>query len=90
MAKYRKKPLVIEAIRFDGLNYGEIVEFMGDADVEMAITVQSRDLTIKTLEGDMLADEGDWIIKGIAGEFYPCKPGIFDATYEPVEETDGR
>jgi hypothetical protein len=42
-------------------------------------------LTIPTLEGVMLAVEGDWVIKGVAGEFYPCKPGIFDATYEPVE-----
>lgn len=44
-------------------------------------------LLIPTLEGEMLAVEGDWIIKGIEGEFYPCKPGIFEKTYEPVEST---
>lgn len=51
------------------------------------VTIDPADgrIVIRTLEGDMKADLGDWIIKGVQGEFYPCKPDIFQATYEPVE-----
>jgi hypothetical protein len=50
------------------------------------VTIDPADgrMIIRTLEGDMKADIGDWIIKGVAGEFYPCKPDVFEATYEPV------
>lgn len=74
--KYRKKPVVIEAIQFDGTNHDDIVEFCGGF---------TRDAIISTLEGDMTAQPGDWIIKGVQGEYYPCKPDIFAATYEAVE-----
>lgn len=77
MAKYRKKPVVIEAVRWTGINYGELTDFMHDA-----YGVDGDTIVISTLEGNMIANIGDWIIKGIKGEFYPCKPDIFDATYE--------
>ena len=82
MAKYRKKPVVIEAVQFDGSNKAELLEWMkaGNAWVE-----DGAALVIVTLEGDMTAQPGDWIIKGVRGEFYPCKPDIFAATYDLVE-----
>ena len=79
--KYRKKPVVIEAIEFDGRNYDELRAFVGN---KLAMN-DGFTLSIKTLEGEMIANVGDYIIKGIRGEFYPCKPDIFDKTYEKVE-----
>lgn len=81
MTKYRKKPVVIEAIQFDGGNYTDITTFFGGACVFNHIGP-----LIKTLEGEMQASAGDWIIKGVNGEFYPCKPDIFEKTYEEVEK----
>ena len=77
--KYVKKPVVIEALQFDGKNWEAIGEFVG----QQAECRGKEVLVIKTLEGDMLANAGDYIIKGIKGEFYPCKPDIFEDTYEP-------
>jgi hypothetical protein len=62
MPKFRKKPVVIEAVRL------------------------TEQVEIKTLEGTMVGEPGDWLITGVKGEQYPCKPDIFEATYEPVEE----
>ena len=78
--KYRKKPVVIEAMQFRIGNGSAIKEFCPTAeyDAERAVFV------ISTLEGDMTAADGDWIIKGVEGEFYPCKPDIFEQTYEEV------
>lgn len=91
MAKYRKKPVVIEAFKWtadidqtedpiwaiDRIKDGTVkFENVGTNDVKMII---------KTLEGDMRADRGDFIIKGVNGEIYPCKPDIFEKTYEKVE-----
>ena len=81
MAKYRKKPVVIEAIQWDGVNIQEIMDF-----VNTALKVHEGYLLIPTLEGIMQASEGDYIIKGVKGEFYPCKPDIFEKTYERVED----
>ena len=83
MAKYRRLPNVIDAIQWHGDNAGEIVHFLGP---ETPYTYNPADHTflIKTLEGDMTAPAGDWIIKGVQGEFYPCKPDIFPQIYEPV------
>lgn len=82
MAKYRKKPVVIEAKQWTGANYTEIDIFMqGGRDYNFL----GESLIIKTLEGDHRADLGDFIIKGVHGEFYPCKPDIFEKTYEKVE-----
>jgi len=78
--KFRKKPVVIEAINFDGSNYNECKTFIGD-NFDNTLNYPN----IKTLEGVMRVNEGDWIIKGVKGEFYPCKPDIFEMTYEPVD-----
>ena len=80
MAKYRKKPIVIEAVQFTGDNHEEIKEFGAQG-----FNAGIRNMVIKTLEGEMTALSGDWIIKGIQGEFYPCKPDIFEQTYELVK-----
>lgn len=77
---YRKKPVMIEAIQFNGANYEEIREFIGKDTLCSTLSI-----VISTLEGDIVAQKGDYIIKGIQGEFYPCKPDIFADTYEPVE-----
>jgi hypothetical protein len=87
MAKFRKKPVVIEAIRVS-MTLGiisEVPEWIKDA-VRSQVLHEARDngWTIKTLEGDMRADPGDWIIRGVKGELYPCKPDIFAATYDPA------
>lgn len=83
MAKFRKKPVVIEAVRHGrSLSPADLHAFLGSFD---GVRIDGEDLVISTLEGEMRASRGDWIIKGIKGEFYPCKPDIFDATYEPVE-----
>jgi len=80
--KFRKKPVVIDAIQFTGENGMEIVHF---ADGRY-VSPDGDALIIYTLEGNMRADVGDWIIKGVKGECYPCKPDIFEATYEAVKE----
>lgn len=85
MGRYRKKPVVIEAVQFRGdLSSGH--EVWSWSDRNPAITVHDGHLIITTLEGDHRADPGDWIIRGVHGELYPCKPDIFEKTYEPVEE----
>jgi len=82
--KYRKKPVVIEADLFDGslASAQRISKWAGNP---FGWTGSPDNLTIPTLEGDMTASKGDYIIKGVQGEFYPCKPDIFEATYEKVE-----
>ena len=79
--KFRKKPVVIEAIQWNGRNA-----------TELSLWSQGKTwgrsykyLKVDTLEGTIIAKTGDWIIRGIKGEFYPCKPDIFEATYEAVE-----
>ena len=85
MSKFRKKPVVIEAMQFDGTN-GLAIERWSDSGAEsMELPNGKRFMQIMTLEGVMRAEFGDWIIKGVKGEFYPCKPDIFAATYEQAE-----
>lgn len=85
MVKFRKKPIEIEAIQYRGRNSFPLVKkFMGDEFDEVLFRPISQQLIIPTLEGDHHAEVGDWIIKGIKGEFYPCKPDIFEETYEKV------
>ena len=97
MTRYRKRPIEIEAVQFTGDNEYEIAKFMGIpiAGLQMSVdTVFRADgdyrknthIHIHTLEGTMTANCGDFIIKGVKGEFYPCKPDIFDETYEEVDE----
>ncbi len=93
MAKYRKKPVVIEAVQYTGGNADAIQTFgakpeptahWGGACNEPGCK-ENWNLIIPTLEGQHIASPGDWIIKGTAGEFYPCKPDIFATIYEAVE-----
>ncbi|BAH06747.1 hypothetical protein [Clostridium kluyveri] len=83
MAKYIKKPVVIEAKKYNGHNINSIDEFIGNG---RGYQYKKGVLYINTLEGRMKASIGDYIIKGINGEFYPCKPNIFEKTYEKVDE----
>jgi len=90
--KFRKKPVVIEAVQWTGLNLVEVVKFTDNhTDIssgkwsEYVDIVNKEGLYIHTLEGRMFANIGDWIIIGVKGECYPCKPDIFELTYEVVE-----
>jgi hypothetical protein len=84
--KFRKKPVVIEAVQYRGRKYrDEIIAFGADCLPENWMDRTDETLFVKTLEGGHIANPGDWIIKGVKGEFYPCKPDIFAATYEPAE-----
>lgn len=94
MPNYRKKPVEIEAQRWDGsIASADMIEKWSQGATrcegyfpKVAGFGDARDMVlgifIKTLEGEMRADQGDWIIRGVKGEFYPCKPDIFEATYE--------
>ena len=87
--KYRKKPVVIDAIQFTQDNFSEVKEFTNGLAHSFVIPDNSTmvaECIIPTLEGDHTATEGDYIIKGIKGEFYPCKPDIFEQSYEMVGE----
>lgn len=77
--QYRKKPVVIEAVQLTPLNLEEVEEFVGGD-----LGLRNGGVVIATLEGAVHASVGDYIIKGVQGEFYPCKPDIFTATYEAV------
>ena len=92
--KYRKKPVVVDAMQFTGVNY-QALSLWGvgfpNADgwnlpPRFNIKVKQDGIVICTLEGDMTARPGDWIIRGVKGEFYPCRDDIFKATYEPAGE----
>lgn len=86
--KFRKKPVVIDAIQFNGSNSTE-VEAWGIGHTGgyiCGVKNGGKILTISTLEGTMEAHPGDWVIRGVKGEFYPCKPDIFEATYERAED----
>ena len=93
MAFFRKKPVVIEAIQYTGENLHEVLEFTGKhpkwhewfetyETYESFVKSHGNIFKIITLEGTMAAMPGDWIIRGVKGEYYPCKPDIFFVTYE--------
>ena len=91
MAKYRKKSVVVEAMQFTAdTEWDDLRQFVTASGFRRHATDADGGgwscLIIPTLEGDMMASEGDWIIKGVKGEFYPCKPDVFEATYEAVED----
>lgn len=100
MPKYRKKPVEIEAVQLSWANWSKVCALLGDIISEKNAARYSDDysdtcgeagpeyiqITIPTLEGDHIAKHGDYIIKGIKGEFYPCKPDIFRASYDEVPE----
>lgn len=95
--KYRKKPIEVDAVLWNGDNQREMFDFLTNGEKVNDYMTASGDsflidhsavkggLVIKTLEGKMAATIGDYIIKGVNGEFYPCKPDIFEQTYERVE-----
>lgn len=84
--KFRKRPVVINAIMWTGGNSDDIVKFCGGAASVDDMASGRQAMVIATLEGDMAAMPGDWIIRGVKGEFYPCKPDIFALTYEAHHE----
>ena len=92
--KFKKKPVVIEAVKVEKGMLDDAPMWLHDAERSRAIdlfevggvSTNAPWARVNTLEGVMVADEGDWIIRGVKGELYPCKPDIFEATYEPVEE----
>jgi hypothetical protein len=84
MSKYRKKPVVIEAVQWTGHNGSRVGTFLEDGGADWAAVGDG--IEIRTLEGTMRADPGDYVIRGVKGEHYPCKPDIFEATYESVTQ----
>ena len=87
--KARKKPVEIECVQWTGANVNEIMSFCGSVahdiyQINLANMPIEYSLIIKTLEGNMRAEPGDYIIKGVHGEFYPCKPDVFEETYEII------
>ncbi len=82
--KYRKKPVIIEAIEFTGTNQDEIMKFTKGHAISGLRVLET--MKIQTMEGLMTAKKGDWIIKGIKGEFYPCDSDIFAKSYEVVSD----
>lgn len=84
--KFRKLPVEIEARRLDLSDYDEACSVLAWCGGEaVGEGYEPHVMAISTLEGTMYADGGDWIIKGVKGEFYPCKPDIFEATYEEIK-----
>lgn len=86
--KYRKKPVVIEAMELTHENFAEVKGWCGGKYWSRPPMRAVTGLIISTLEGDMTAAFGDFVIRGVKGEFYPCKSDIFAATYEPVREAE--
>lgn len=82
--KLRKKPVEVEAVQFAGNNHTEIIDFANTASFE-EMASGGRELVIGTLEGRMAVSIGDWVIKGVKGEFYPCKPDVKELTYDEVD-----
>lgn len=91
MPLFRKKPVVIEAVKFDATNIHDqeqLANWCGGRLRGVKLPSEKRVIQIDTLEGEMDASFGDWIIRGVEGEFYPCKPSVFEATYELLEGED--
>lgn len=87
MPRFRKKPVEVEVVRWIGTNVEEILDFVGRRDEPGSRAYHhatTESICIPTLEGPMWASRGDWIIRGVQGEVYPCKPDIFAATYDEV------
>lgn len=83
--QYRKRPVIIEAIQLTKENFADVLTFCNNAGNIIASNENNMGVSISTLEGTMLADIGDYVIRGIKGEYYPCKPDIFERTYEEVD-----
>jgi hypothetical protein len=88
--RYRKKPVIIDAIQYTENSRDRIVNWLGSNCYSTAIgedgeEYELQNIRIRTLEGELMVSIDDWVIKGVKGEFYPCKPDIFEATYEKVD-----
>ena len=83
--KFRKKPVTIEAIQLTAESFDECLSFVGEENTTDGTSVDECYIGLQTLEGEYGARKNDYIIKGVQGEFYPCKPDIFSETYEEVE-----
>ena len=100
MSRYRKKPVEVDAVQLRWTKWNEVCDLLGDvigkhnpgrmvdtySDTCGEVGPEYIEVTIPTLEGDLIARHGDWIIRGVAGEFYPCKPDIFEVTYEVAHD----
>lgn len=86
MSKYRKRPVVIDAYRLDDRPDNVEPDWLERAVVDNVVVMYVDHTDVHTTEGTMRADLGDWIIRGVKGELYPCKPDVFEATYDEVEE----
>ena len=84
--KFRKKPVIVEAIQYTDKTAEKVIDFIGNTKCTWSMNELGTTLYLDTLEGGHEASQGDWIIKGVKGEFYPCKPDIFEATYEKIED----
>lgn len=84
MPRFRRKPVELDAVRWRGNNFAQITEFLKDGESSIIMRGEGTDLQIATLEGLMTARQGDWIVRGTAGELYPVKPDIFKEIYEPI------
>lgn len=89
MPQFRKKPVVIEAMQFTADTKQQVLDWITCPVYDAWDKTGEPALYIETLEGNMMAQPGDWIICGVKGEFYPCKPDIFEDTYEPVNSNGG-
>lgn len=83
-----KKPVMVQAVQLSGDNFEEVAEFVGKDTLFALNSLGKPYLIINTLEGAHNAFVGDWIIRGVKGEFYPCKPDIFEQTYEETEQKE--
>jgi hypothetical protein len=104
MPLFRKKPVMIEAVQFESVSFAghglytinfdtvaDLPKWLSDAMMDGNIVpdiVEEGGVIVQTLEGRHIASPGDWIIRGVKGELYPCKPEIFAMTYDPVDEQD--
>ena len=86
VARYRTKPCEIEAVEWNGSNISEINDFAGKSVLWLKDAKENPILEISTLEGIMLANVGDFIVRGLRGEYYPCKPDVFHKKYEFISE----
>lgn len=84
---YRKKPVTVEAVEFTHDSLVTVIDFLRDGRVKYLI--KSTGILIRTPTGDMLAEHGDYVIRGLMGEYYPCKPQAFIANYEPLRGSGG-
>lgn len=88
MTRYRKLPVEVEAVRWDGENWNEVVAQFPDINGEVVCDISSHSLIVHTQEGRSRCAQGDWLIRGAIGEFYPCDDEVFQRTYENVLQDD--